>query len=432
MTPVANGRAADGPRPIWLERYETSHPINRRGAFHLFSARRALDARSCVVIVPGTAAGAERAVATFAEIERVHALLDHPLIPKVSSRGVAGGTPYLELACDAVIDGVELYGHLLDAGRKVPHASTAGLIASLCEAMQAAHAVTDPRSGKPVCLGRISYANILFSPEGRWYWVGYGRNFPLERASGERDEGSMVFQALDVALGGAPTPTSDYVALALLGRSLLPVVKVSAAVARAFTANARPADVELLEHLRWIEPHVVSAPLGVRRSVEEAEAVMACIHALSDVMPDPSAFASFVASLLAARELPPLAADTAGAFTLVLGFELRWIIGVDGVQYPLGDALSRIVTALVDQHGDAPDASLSLQDLLEAGWPGERPVAEAGANRVYVALTQLRRMGLRDVIERSEHGYRLAPRTVVRRVAPSAGRARSRSRRRAR
>jgi len=41
-------------------------------------------------------------------------------------------------------------------------------------------------------------------------------------------------------------------------------------------------------------------------------------------------------------------------------------------------------------------------------------VAEAGANRVYVALTQLRRMGLRNVLEHREGGYRLAPRTVVR------------------
>ena len=46
--------------------------------------------------------------------------------------------------------------------------------------------------------------------------------------------------------------------------------------------------------------------------------------------------------------------------------------------------------------------------------PGERPLAEAGANRVYVALTRLRTMGLRDVIERFEDGYRLSPRAVLR------------------
>ena len=355
----------------------------------------------------------------FAEIERVHALLDHPIIPKVSARGVAGGTPYLEMACDAVTDGAAVHGLLLDAGRKVPHASVTGLVASLGEAMQSAHAVIDPKSGRPVCLGRFSCANVLFSPEGRWYWVGYGSNFPLERVGGERDEGPIVFQAPEVAIGGEPNPTSDYVALSLLERSLLPVIDVSPPLARALAGDAHSVDVELLEHLQWIEQYVVGAPLPLRRSIEEAETVVARIRALLSLTPDPAAFASFVAGLLAARELPPLA-DTAGAPTLELGFEVRWIAGADGVRHPLGHALSRIVTALVDRHGEAPGASLVLQDLLEAGWPGERPLAEAGANRVYVALTQLRRMGFREVLERDERGYRLVPRTVVRLVAPGA------------
>lgn len=104
--------------------------------------------------------------------------------------------------------------------------------------------------------------------------------------------------------------------------------------------------------------------------------------------------------------------------TLVLGFEVRWIAGVDGVPRPLGQALSRIVMALVDRYNQSPEATLTLEELLEAGWPGERLVAEAGANRVYVALAQLRRMGLRSVIERGAGGYRLAPHTEIRLVAP--------------
>ena len=46
----------------------------------------------------------------------------------------------------------------------------------------------------------------------------------------------------------------------------------------------------------------------------------------------------------------------------------------------------------------------TLQELLQRGWPGEQVTVEAGANRVYVALAQLRRLGMRDVIERCEHG----------------------------
>ena len=50
---------------------------------------------------------------------------------------------------------------------------------------------------------------------------------------------------------------------------------------------------------------------------------------------------------------------------------------------------------------------LPNSELLRAGWPGERVVARAGANRVYNALATLRSIGLRDVIERVDSGYRI-------------------------
>ncbi|WP_437642405.1 hypothetical protein [Sorangium sp. So ce854] len=378
----------DDSRSRWLGRYETPRSIRRRDGLHVVAATRAGDAEPCVVIVPGPAASAARANTVFAEIERVHALLDHPLIPKVAARGVADGMPYIELACDAVIDGLDLTSLLNDAGWTVPPGSAAGLVASLRKAIQAAHAVLDPKHGRPVCIGRVSCADVLFSREGRWYLVGYGRDAPLERAGEQQIDRVPEFQAPEVAAGGEPTPAGDELALALLARSLRhAAVQGGAASAR---RRARAEEADLLHHL---------AP---------------CSEA-----PDPEGFASLVASLLAGRPLP-LAAEAAPACppTLVLGCEVRWIAANDGVKHTLGHALSRIVTALVDRHDEAPDASLSLQDLFEAGWPGERPVAGAGANRVYVALTQLRRMGLREVIERNEHGYRLAPRAVVRFVSP--------------
>ncbi|WP_437312505.1 hypothetical protein [Sorangium sp. So ce385] len=370
-----------------------------------------------MVIVPDPAVSAARASSVFAEIERVHALLDHPLIPKVAARGVADGTPYIELACDAVIDGVDLTSLLNDAGWRLPPKSAAGLIASLREAMRAAHAVTDPKHGRPVCIGRVSCADVLFSREGRFYLVGYGRDAPLERAGGQEIDRVLEFQAPEVAAGGEPTPAGDELALSLLARSLRHAVQGSAASARGADRNLRAMAPEPLER------RAPFAPAHARRCADEAD----LRHHLAPCSgaPDPEGFASLVASLLAGRPLP-LAAEAPPACppTLVLGCEVRWIAAKDGEKHTLGHALSRIVTALVDRHDEAPDASLSLQDLFEAGWPGERPVAGAGANRVYVALTQLRRMGLREVIERNEHGYRLAPRAVVRFVSPRTDHAR--------
>jgi predicted ATPase len=51
--------------------------------------------------------------------------------------------------------------------------------------------------------------------------------------------------------------------------------------------------------------------------------------------------------------------------------------------------------------------TLSLQALVEAGWPGEKMSLRAAANRVYSAVATLRRRGLREVLQRSEHGYSL-------------------------
>ena len=50
-----------------------------------------------------------------------------------------------------------------------------------------------------------------------------------------------------------------------------------------------------------------------------------------------------------------------------------------------------------------------MWDLVAAGWPGEEPIYEAALNRVYVTVDRLRSLGLRDVVERVDDGYRIIP-----------------------
>ena len=71
--------------------------------------------------------------------------------------------------------------------------------------------------------------------------------------------------------------------------------------------------------------------------------------------------------------------------------------------------LARLVRALVEQRLAHPGQPLRPRELLTLGWPDDHVVERAGANRVYVALTTLRKLGLRDHIQRTEHGYLLAP-----------------------
>jgi len=66
----------------------------------------------------------------------------------------------------------------------------------------------------------------------------------------------------------------------------------------------------------------------------------------------------------------------------------------------------RLLAALAKARRDG--RMLDTTALVEVGWPGERLLPKAGAARVYVALSTLRKLGLRDAIERSMKGFRLA------------------------
>ncbi len=70
--------------------------------------------------------------------------------------------------------------------------------------------------------------------------------------------------------------------------------------------------------------------------------------------------------------------------------------------------LARILHALARRRVEAPGEAMRVEDILSAGWPDERVRYDAGANRVYVALTELRKLGLREWILSDSRGYRLA------------------------
>lgn len=362
---VRRPRTTKGRSGLWLDRYTKVSPIRTHGALSLVSAVRAEDAERRVVLVGSSAeADPARTAEALAEIERVHALLDHPVIPKVSARGVVRRAPFLELDCDASVDGVDLHRVLSRAVQRIPLSTVIEFVTDLFEAMHAAHATVDPQSGKRVCLGRLSHANLLFSASGRFFLVGYGRNFPVEMGDGGLDGGATVFQAPEVALGEEPSPLSDYVAL-----------------------------------LSWMKSFFGETGGGA---------------------PDREGFASHVADLLRRAGAPPASerGRSSGSPSVVLGGEVSWVQAPSGVRLPLGHALRHIVTALADLHRRAPGAVLTLADLFEIGWPGERLTPESKANRVYVALAQLRQMGMRNILEHHTGGYRFAPHAVIRCVSP--------------
>ncbi|HEY4176675.1 MAG TPA: tetratricopeptide repeat protein [Kofleriaceae bacterium] len=96
-----------------------------------------------------------------------------------------------------------------------------------------------------------------------------------------------------------------------------------------------------------------------------------------------------------------------------------WNVRSDGSQFRAPGAqdvdlskrhpLRRIVAALAHQRVTAPGDTLGFDELLAAGWPDERIAQAAALNRLHVALTTLRKLGLRDLLLSGERGYMFDP-----------------------
>ncbi len=77
--------------------------------------------------------------------------------------------------------------------------------------------------------------------------------------------------------------------------------------------------------------------------------------------------------------------------------------------------LQRLLRALVDARVQAPGESVRARELVAQGWPGERMGWDAAKNRLRVAINQLRRRGLVQVLITTREGYLLDPACELRR-----------------
>jgi transcriptional regulator of acetoin/glycerol metabolism len=112
--------------------------------------------------------------------------------------------------------------------------------------------------------------------------------------------------------------------------------------------------------------------------------------------------------------------DVAAPGALVVAGDGSWFRapGASRVSLARRETLARLLEALVTAHRERPGRELSTDDLFAAGWPGERIKGPAATGRVYVALTALRNLGLRDFLTRGETGYLLDPSARIE-TAPS-------------
>jgi hypothetical protein len=71
------------------------------------------------------------------------------------------------------------------------------------------------------------------------------------------------------------------------------------------------------------------------------------------------------------------------------------------------------VALLVARRTSVPGLSVTVHDLFDAAWPGDRTPEPHRSNRVYVALTRLRNAGFGELILHDGDGYLLDPRVAI-------------------
>lgn len=171
---------------------------------------------------------------------------------------------------------------------------------------------------------------------------------------------------------------------------------------------------EMGEGWRYAGPSVPLTPLyalhqEIRAMVESGSANWAAMRTHIDAEAQRLMATQHDEAMLAAR-----LAHQAIARALQAENALRVMIQTQSLQLPNNGSLIslshratlwRMFWALVRHRLDHPGAALSPDALVEHTWPGEQILESAARNRVRVALSTLRKLGLRDVILTVDGGY---------------------------
>jgi len=364
------------------ESYTLERVIRRRGWVEVLACVH--DGTPCVLFetMTGAPPAARAMLEAMAEQQRVP---HHPQIPAVMATGERDGRFFVALACDAVADLEQVVADHSSDGDKISYAVAIAFVDALHAAVAAAHA-----HGQMV--GALCWANILIGPSGQPWFVGFGHN-PLVPASGGMSHRCPgLCEPPERALGAEPTVAADVYVLHAFLRRLAVFVDLPEGLLEAL--QGKPSG--LTEALTVQTRSLALDPSQRPQSVAELNALYSDVRQQLDVTADPEVLSRFVREYVARFDKS----------TLVI------LDGGDVVELPTGKRvdlktrgnLRRILLSLVKAHGGQPR---SVQELFAAGWPEQRAQDEAARSRVYVALSSLRKLGLKPYIKRVDDGYLL-------------------------
>jgi hypothetical protein len=336
----------------------------------------------------------------LARVRQAHDAIDTPHVAKV----IEAGDGWLAFRCDAITDFEAIIATGMESGLEVPYPIGIAFNEMMMDTIEAAHRAP---SG-PYCLGELAWSNILIGPTGHSWIFGFGHDFALRRPAG----GAMNFvaglvQAPEVLLGMKPSPASDVYLIHASLRRLLPYLKILDVLTAAAIGGGRPELRPLRAALIALDEDAQATDPALRpQDVASLRARYREIRRLAKTMPeaDDAGLRALVASI-AQKSI-----SLSGTRLLVDAESRRvHVPGLAEIDLSRRNVLWRIVMRLVEERRQLPGRAVELDRLQEAAWPGERMLPEAARARVYVAISNLRKLGLGDIIQKRDDGYLVPP-----------------------
>jgi tetratricopeptide (TPR) repeat protein len=232
---------------------------------------------------------------------------------------------------------------------------------------------------------------------------------------GDYDRAERAYR--DVIAGGARNPILSALAMAALGALLCERDEIAEG-ARLLDEAAIAIEKTGAAYTLVVETHRGHLDLALaRRAAREGEEASSKAHRasaekrLSHATADRSHMVDDMRTAIRwlERALDPTASHAADAW--VIAEDGAWFRRPGGWRIDIGPRTHAklVLAALVRARLDRPGQALSVDEVLHAGWPGERVLRRAAEARVYNIIKHLRSAGLRDLIVSLEGGYAIDP-----------------------
>ena len=160
--------------------------------------------------------------------------------------------------------------------------------------------------------------------------------------------------------------------------------------------------------------------LGAQRIAAIENPALACafdiLHAAAGERTQPAIAPEFAADSSDVRRALRFVERVVAVSAVEVSRDGREVFLLDGTRVELArrEAPRRMLLALVRSRLAQPGIAVSAEDMLDAGWPGEKMTPTAASKRVRTAIWTLRHAGLDKLILTREGGYLLDPRADVR------------------